>query len=535
MWVDVIVEDVLKARLAARYVINDAWSPSGSAHVGSLRGVVLHDCVSRGLKDAGREIRFLYGFDDYDPVDAMPAGAPPEFARYLGMPQSEVPSPFGEAGTFAQHYGSEFASLFEKLGVRADIYWTSEMYKSGRFNDAIRVALDRADELLAIDREISGSRKAERHPVQVVCDQCGRIGTTIVVGWDGQQVEYECRPDKVAWAQGCGHRGRRSPFDGGSKLLYIVEWAAKWKILGVVVEGAGKDHMTKGGSHDRASAMVERVFQYPAPYPIPYEFFLIGGRRISSSRGLGVRAGELLEILRAELARFLIVRPHYRQQINFDPAGETIPNLYDEYDRAAAAYFGELQGRTQAETELIRDHARTFYYSRTSDEPSRCFRMRFAKVATLMQMPTVDLFEAAAKEKGAQLNAEDRAELERRVEDARRWLASYAPDHYRFQVQPSMPGVTLSSAQREFLGRLAGVAAERPWSGEELHSRIHDLKSEVGLNPKEAFSAVYLVFLGKDSGPQAGWFLASLDRNFVLARLREASAVGARGPGSEVR
>jgi lysyl-tRNA synthetase class 1 len=533
MWVDVIVEDVLRTRPSDGYVINDAWSPSGSAHVGSLRGVVLHDCVARGLKDGGAEIRFLYGFDDYDPFDAMPAGAPPEFAKYLGMPQSEVPSPFGDGVSFAQHYGSEFASLFEKLGVQAAFYWTSEMYKSGQFNDAIRLALDRADELLAIDREISGSRKAERHPVQVVCDHCGRIGTTVVLGWDGLEVEYECRPDKVSWARGCGHRGRRSPFDGGSKLVYIVEWAAKWKILGVAVEGAGKDHMTKGGSHDRASAMVERVFGYPTPYPIPYEFFLIGGRRISSSKGLGMQAGELLEILRPELARFLIVRPHYRQQINFDPAGETIPNLYDEYDRAAAAYFGEVEAQSPAQAELIRDHSRTFYYSRTSGEQPRCFRMRFAKVATLMQMSTVDVFDVAAEEKGAPLTSEDRTELQQRMEDARRWLASYAPEHYKFQVKPSMPAVALSPAQREFLGRIASIVDERQWTGEELHNRIHDLKAEMGISSKEGFSAIYLAFLGKDSGPQAGWFLASLDRAFVLTRLREASgAIEAPGPRS---
>jgi len=45
----------------------------------------------------------------------------------------------------------------------------------------------------------------------------------------------------------------------------------------------------------------------------------------------------------------------------------------------------------------------------------------------------------------------------------------------------------------------------------------------MGLTPREAFSAIYLAFLGKDSGPQAGWFLAALDREFVLRRLEEAA------------
>jgi len=531
MWVDAIVDDILASRPAERYVINDAKSPSGPIHVGSLRGVVLHDCVARGVRDRGRQAAFLYGFDDYDPMDARPAAVPPEFDRYLGLPLSEIPSPAGGGQSYARFYGDGFAEVWRKVGARPEVYWTSEMYKSGRFNEAIRIALDRADELIQIDREISGSRKAQRHPLQPLCERCGRIGTTVVTGWDGRLVSYECRPDKVAWARGCGHRGRRSPFDGGSKLQYKAEWAAKWWILRVSVEGAGKDHMTKGGSHDVAAAIAERIFGTRPPYPIPYEWFLVGGRKMSTSKGLGVPAAELVEILRPELARFLLVRPHHRQQIDFDPAGETVPALYDEYDRAAAAYFGETEAATAAEADVARDHARTFYYSRIEGEPARAYRMRFGKVAYLMQMPTVNLEEAAAREKGAPLTEADRAELRRRMEDARRWLAAYAPEPYRFQVQPALPAVALSPGQRVFLTRLAGIVAERErWGGEELHARIHALKAELGLPPRDAFGAIYLAFLGKPSGPQAGWFLASLDREFVLRRLREAGSAQAGGP-----
>lgn len=530
MWVDVIAEDVLAARPADHYLINDAKSPSGPIHVGSLRGVILHDCLARALRDAGREVRFLYGFDDYDPMDTRPLALPAEFDRYLGMPLSEIPSPDGHAASFGRHYGLGFAAVFAKLGVHPSIYWTSEMYKSGQFNDAIRTVLDRASELIQIDREISGSQKAERHPVQVVCEHCGRIGTTVVLGWDGQQVEYECRPDKVTWVQGCGHRGQRSPFDGGSKLQYKAEWAAKWRSLGVTIEGAGKDHMTRGGSHDVASAIVERIFTYPTPYPVAYEFFLIGGRKMSGSKGLGTSAAELVEILRPELARFLMVRPHFRQQINFDPTGETIPNLYDEYDRAAAAYFGGRIAATPAEAEAQRDLSRTFHFSRTNGEQPACYRVRFAKVAYAMQMPTINLEGVMEKEKGVPLTEADLAELRHRTDDARRWLHTYAPGHYRFEVQAAMPQVTLSGEQRQFLGRLAEIIAEREWSGEELHARIHALKTEIGVPPKEAFGAIYLVFLGKDSGPQAGWFLAALNRSFVLRRLREASGRNLQNP-----
>ena len=86
-----------------------------------------------------------------------------------------------------------------------------------------------------------------------------------------------------------------------------------------------------------------------------------------------------------------------------------------------------------------------------------------------------------------------------------------------------------------FLGRLAEMIRGRPtWSGEDLHEQIHALKNQLGLPSKQAFSAIYLAFLGKPSGPQAGWFLAALDRDFVLTRLGEA-ATGVKGQGSGVR
>ncbi len=535
MWVDVIAEDVLAARPADSYLINDAWSPSGPVHVGSLRGILLHDCIARGLRDAGREVRFLYGFDDYDPLDAWPESAPPDLAQYMGIPLSEVPFPGGDGASYGRHYGMRFAALFAPLGVRPAFYWTSEMYKAGQFNDALRIALDRVDELIQIDREISGSQKAERHPVQIICERCGRIGTTVIVGWDGHQVTYECRPEKVTWARGCSHRGQRSPFDGASKLQYKFEWAAKWRILGVAVEGAGKDHMTRGGSHDVASGVAERIYQYRTPYAVAYEFFLVGGRKMGSSKKVGMSAEDLVGLVRPELARFLMVRPHYRQAINFDPSGEAIPNLYDEYDRAADAYFGTATAETPAEADALRDLARSFYFSRTNGEQPRAFRLRFAKVAYLMQMPTVNLEAEAEKEKGAPLNEFDRAELRQRIDEARRWLATYAPESYRFEVQTTLPAVSLSDLQRAFLGRLADVLAAQAWSGDDLHAKIHALKTEMELPPKDAFAAIYLAFLGKASGPQAGAFLAALDRDLVLRRLREAAGPNMQSAGREVR
>jgi lysyl-tRNA synthetase class 1 len=520
MWVDLLAQDVLR-HTPGPHVVNDAKTPSGPVTVGSLRGVIMHDCIARALRDAGADTEFLYGFDDYDPMDALPPSLP-EYARYMGMPFADIPSPDGTAASYGRYYARAFARVFNQLGARPRIYWTSEMYRAGELDGAIRRALDQVAVIREVYREVTHSKRIDERwwPVQVLCERCGRIGTTSVLSWDGREVEYACEPDKVAWARGCAYRGRRSPFRGGAKLLYRVEWPAKWSALRVTVEGAGKDHMTRGGTHDVAAALSVRVFGRPAPHAFAYEFLLYGGRKMSTSQAVGATAEEVVRVLRPELARFLIVRPLPRRQVEFDPGGDTIPNLYDEYDRAAAAYFGETDNP---------DLARTFYFSRVDGDPPRCYRPRFVKVAQLAQMPQVDLERVVEQDKGAPLTDADRQELAARVADAQRWLRTYAPDHYRFAVSAQLPEAALTPAQRRYLARVAEVLAERTRTGEELQACLHALKEEAGLGPREAFGAIYRVFLGKDSGPQAGWMLAALDPGFVIERLREAARAPVKG------
>ena len=55
-------------------IINDSKTPSGRVHVGALRGVLIHDAIFRTLRAKGIEARYLFGVDDYDPLDEIPAG-----------------------------------------------------------------------------------------------------------------------------------------------------------------------------------------------------------------------------------------------------------------------------------------------------------------------------------------------------------------------------------------------------------------------------------------------------------------------------
>jgi lysyl-tRNA synthetase class 1 len=73
---------------------------------------------------------------------------------------------------------------------------------------------------------------------------------------------------------------------------------------------------------------------------------------------------------------------------------------------------------------------------------------------------------------------------------------------------------------------LADAIPASEWTGEALQAAIFAVAKEDGLAAGVAFAAIYLAFLGRRSGPRAGWLLAALDRDFVIGRLREASTSG---------
>ena len=87
-WTDEVADAAIALSLPdnARGVItiNDSKTPSGRAHVGSLRGVLIHDAVYRALKQRGVKVRYRFGCDDYDPVDELPHGMKEHFEQYLG-------------------------------------------------------------------------------------------------------------------------------------------------------------------------------------------------------------------------------------------------------------------------------------------------------------------------------------------------------------------------------------------------------------------------------------------------------------------
>jgi len=505
-WADKISRELKERGLPLEWV-DDMKTPSGKIHIGSLRGVVIHDLIYKALKEHNVNVKYTYIFDNHDPMDDLPVYLPKEkFEQYLGMPLYKIPSPVDGYSSYAEYYAKDFQNVFNAIGCNPEILWTTDLYKSRKMNDLIKESLDRKDEIKAIYEEMyKKTLPSEWYPFQIYCTNCGKVSTTQVAGWDGAEVTFTCYIDRLKWAKGCGFSGKVSPFSDEKeirgKLPWKIEWPAKWKVLGITVEGAGKDHMSAGGSHDLATLICERIFKYTVPYPIAYEFFLVGGKKMSSSKGRGFSASEMLEILPPEILRFIMVKTRVNQAIDFDPSGsETIPNLFDEYQEAADNYFEKKN----------EDLARIFELSQI-DKIEKPPALRFKTLAQWVQMPNM---EQEIKKEG----------LEKWAKYARVWVDEYAPESERFLVQEKLPDQTknLSAKQKEYLKKLSDML-DNTKNAEELQAEIYNLSKDMNIPSKDVFSAIYIALLGKDHGPKAAWLLQSLDKEFIKKRLQDAS------------
>jgi lysyl-tRNA synthetase class 1 len=105
-----------------------------------------------------------------------------------------------------------------------------------------------------------------------------------------------------------------------------------------------------------------------------------------------------------------------------------------------------------------------------------------------------------------------------RVERARRW-ARREDNEYNYRIEEELPDVALGEDTAAALDELAAFVAAGH-DGEAIQGEIYETAKRHDVEMGELFGAGYRLLFGEDSGPQLGPFLAALDREFVVRRLR---------------
>jgi lysyl-tRNA synthetase class 1 len=510
------------------YIVYDEKTPSGKIHVGSGRGWVIHDVIAKAMRNIGLKARFILSSDDMDPYDKPNKDLPKSFDKYLGVPFRDIPSPVKGFKSFADYFFRQVTDNFDEYGIAVEVESTGERYIKGDFNKAIKTILDNQHKVQDIYKRFYG-KPLGRIPFNPVCEKCGKIGTTYAYAWDSrkEKVKYRCEPAMVEWAKGCGYEGEVSPYDGTGKLPWKVEWAAKWPTVGVVCELAGKDHFTIGGSRSISVAISHEILRYPPPFPSThnsigkgYEFFTVGGKKMSTSKGMGIGFAEMTDYLPAKMIRYLLVRTRPRALVDFDPLDDNdMILLYDRYDRTQRVYHK----KDKVEPKEHNQEEKIYEYSHIGDiEKTMPPQIELTYAATVVQIsPDVKTSIKILQTTGhlpKKLSKRDLDYIKERLQFAKRWVEKLASDRYKFELQEK-PKVKLDQAMKSVVKSLAKRLREKEWKEDKLLNLFYDLSKENDVKPKTFFRSMYNILINKDYGPRLAPFILSIGQKKVAKLL----------------
>jgi lysyl-tRNA synthetase class 1 len=523
-WADVVAQKLLERGPSHR--IASGTSISGRIHLGNAGDVIYADGIARAVEEAGGQAQVVWIADDVDPLRAVPEQMPASFTEHLGKPVCDLPDADGCHERLTDHFIAPFLESLKALGIEPVEKRGSRMYAAGEYDEAIQTALRLANDIARILERVSGSKKPEGWlPFDPVCENCGRIATTDATSAKGDRVHYRCGGGVAGRKrmEGCGHEGSASLRHG--KLTWRVEWAARWKILGVTCEPFGKEHSAAGGSYDTSKVISQQVFGYPPPEPVLYEYILVGGAKMAKSKGNVMALSELIDVLPPEAVRYFYFRGEPNKHKDFDPASKLLP-LVEEFERAQAIVAGRTEPSPREEPDLLRRalHLSQLSPGRPVDYGPVAFGhlLTVAQLAATAQEATQVLRRSGDLPEGAGADAH----LERRLALARAFVARYLPEGERIRILGDAAQVDsggLPPGAGPFFACLGQRLEALPWRAEAVHNAVFECAQGASLPPRDGFRALYLAFTGRDRGPRAGHFLAALDRAFVVERLRALS------------
>ncbi|MFC6769119.1 lysine--tRNA ligase [Natrinema soli] len=512
-------------------VVKGGISPSGVPHLGNVNEIMRGYFVAEVLRDRGHEVRQVFTADDRDPLRKLPrtlcdlegnlvdlgevdAGA---LGRNLGAPYTDIPDPFGCCDSYGDHFATIIQNSADAVDVPIELVSNTELYESGEFENVTRFVLEhreRARQVLSKYQDTVDAN-GDYVPFNPICEECGKITETVTsvdLESEPPTVDYECT-DMDAGNQtidGCGHEGTATLREG--KLPWRFEWPAQWQLLDVDFEPFGKDHAE--GSWPSGQDVARNVLEIEPPVPMVYEWFTLEGEPFSSSEGNVILVSDVLELLEPEVLRYFFAKDPAKAR---DFSIERLDQLVDEFDRLEAIYFGEIEG-----SEDERAFAERVYPFVVEEPQKERIRLPYTFAAVLGMTDDPDLREEIARREGhipedAPGWAVDGA-LER-VEQARNW-ARRTGNEFDYELKRSeIPDHEFDADTEAALAELADFI-EAGHDPDEIQGEIYETARRHDVDVGDFFAAGYRLFFDEEQGPKLGSFLAKVDREFVVGRLR---------------
>lgn len=519
-WFDSVVEEMLK-RNKKEYACEGGWTPSGYFHIGNARPELFTPFfVFLSLKKAGKKARFVFMIDDFDQFDKIPKGfdLPADFEQHLGKPLVFVPSPEKGFKNWAEFFMNQIKSVVKEFGLEIDFFSAFESYNKGLYNEKITAALNNSKRIIELWNKISNAEKpADFLPIQVLCQKCKKVGTTIASNWNGKTVDYEC--------SACGNKGTVSPLNGKCKLHWRVDWPARWSIFGVDFESCGKDHASLGGSVHTAKPICKEIFKTEPPVIKPSEFIQMHGAKMSGSVGNLVSLKQWFDVAEPELYRFMILSYKPDTAIEFDIAGNSFLLLYDRFERAERLFYKwEKPINESADAKLARA-----YELALIKKPLKKLnaQLQFSSAVLVSQLfdekswdSIAEFMKSSGNVKGA-VSAQEKKQILAKLARTKLWIEKYG-QNYKLKFVP-LEEVNQAVIPQEAKALFPAIAQKiaKAKTAEEVQTIVYDASKANNVPAQKLFSGLYFALLNKERGPKVGSLVFAFGKEKVCERLRQ--------------
>lgn len=483
------------------------YGPSGLPHIGTF-GEVARTTMIRRAFEAISDIptRLICFSDDVDGMRKVPDNVPQRemLIENLQRPLTSVPDPFGQYESFGAHNNAMLRRFLDTFGFEYEFISATEFYKTGRFDDTLRLTCERYDAIMAI---MLASLREERQQTYScflpIHPETGRVMYVPMKNVDAVN-------HTITFDDETGREWTLPVTGGHVKLQWKPDFGARWAALDVDFEMYGKDHSTNTPIYDGiCEALGGRK-----PNHFSYELFLDeNGQKISKSKGNGLTIDEWLTYASAEsLSYFMYAKPKTAKRMHFD----VIPKAVDEYHQQLRAYV------TQDIDSQVNNPV---WHIHQGKPPVSTMVVSFAMLLNLASV-------AGAKDATAlwgfiKRYSPDASPAGNPDLDA---AAGFAVRYFADRIAPTrvfrLPSDVEHAAMLDLRARLVD------WDGglndDALQTMVFAVGKDHGFEPlRDWFKALYEVLLGASDGPRFGGFIA-------LYGVKETIALLDRGLAGEL-
>ena len=471
-----------------KIILQTGYGPSGLPHIGTFGEVARTSMIVNALNhltDLPKEI--ITFSDDMDGLRKIPDNVPQKekLKKYLHKPLTMVPDPFQKYLSFGEHNNEMLKKFLNQFNFKYNFKSSTELYKSGYFNDALKLVLNNYKEIMNIIIPTLGKERQKTYsPFLPICPNTGVVLEIPVLKIDEKN-------SKIIFDNN-GEKLESSILDGNCKLQWKVDWAMRWYALDVDFEMYGKDLIESA----ILSSKIIKIVGKTNPSGFAYELFLDEkGEKISKSKGNGITIDEWLSYASPEsLSLFMYQNPKRAKKLY----REIVPKAVDEY-----LDFIE-KGKSQNELQILLNPV---WHVHSGTIPKENIIMTFSMLLNLVEASNAnskELLWKFVKKYKPNILDKDYPIFDKLIE----YAIKYFNDVIKKNKKYKKPNLEEKKSLEALVVALKECSDEM--QPEEIQTKIYTVGKENGYkeNLRDWFRLIYEVVFGDENGPRMGFFIS---------------------------